>query len=190
MEHVRKARFSNTTTACRNTSQWAHQNYTQLRTCHRNHRNSTLHNTDYRMRLICTKHKIKASPRATMLPHQLLNCHFYSHQLSSAHRLLFSRVQPLALRQLSTTSRSPSHLGLFSPNRQPLTPASSNGQKPNAIPSGKAAEQPFVLFPNQYLSWHELERHYGPARQHFHSDDAYKSARHDWAKIIKLDEPP
>lgn len=84
----------------------------------------------------------------------------------------------------------PTSSGFVPSNRQPLTPTSSNIQKTNAIPRGKEAEQPFVLPPDQYLSWHELERHYGPTRQHFYSDDAYRSARLDWAKTIKMDEPP
>ncbi|PVH85651.1 hypothetical protein DL98DRAFT_650633 [Cadophora sp. DSE1049] len=79
----------------------------------------------------------------------------------------------------------------FAPNdRQPFTPASSNIQPPNSASKSQAAEQPFVLPPGHYLSWHELEHHYGPAPQIFHNDDAYKSARLDWIKTIKIDDPP
>lgn len=76
-----------------------------------------------------------------------------------------------------------------------LAPASSNIQKPspaakNVAAKNGAADQPFVLPPGHYLSWHELEHHYGPSRQSFRNIDVYKSARLDFVKTINMDDPP
>ena len=144
------------------------------------------------------QHRLSYAPQIHQAQNQSLPQGYYATPPASQPPFLrspaqFSSSAPL---QSSPTPRPmtafhngsiPTSSGSVPSNRQPLTPASSNIQKTNAIPRGKEVEQPFVLPPDQYLSWHELERHYGPARQHFHSDDAYKSARLDWVKTIKMD---
>ncbi|KAL2072751.1 hypothetical protein VTL71DRAFT_12094 [Oculimacula yallundae] len=77
-----------------------------------------------------------------------------------------------------------------SPVRQSFTPASNNIQNREPATNTKSAEQPYVLPADQYLSWHELEHHYGPSRASYTSPELHASARLVWIQTIKMNIPP
>ncbi|KAK0126634.1 hypothetical protein ONS95_008220 [Cadophora gregata] len=149
------------------------------------------------------QHKIAYAPPIHLTPHNSLPPTYYATPPTSQPPFLQNPAfcsssappqssptpQPYAGAAFHTDSISQSS-GFAPPNRQPLNPASTNIQTPTSDPKSRLRERPFVLPPGQYLSWHELEQYYGPARQNFPHDDAYKSARLDWVQKIKINEPP
>ncbi|CZS94290.1 uncharacterized protein RAG0_04333 [Rhynchosporium agropyri] len=73
---------------------------------------------------------------------------------------------------------------------QPLAPASSNIPTPKKRIKAQVTGQPFILPPNQYLSWHELEQYYGPPRANHPTDTSHAVVRLAWLKTLKMNVPP
>ncbi|XMA14288.1 hypothetical protein WAI453_007079 [Rhynchosporium graminicola] len=80
--------------------------------------------------------------------------------------------------------------GFISTTPQPLAPASSNIPTPTKRIKAQVTGQPFILPPNQYLSWHELEQYYGPPRADHPTDTSHAVVRLAWLKTLKMNVPP